>query len=135
MIRFNPGSDDTSQIEHVEFRYSGNEGYYGGDEYGAIRLAKRFSHPAQHPVRHHLPRIGSRRHSARHIYNSAFANIQNFAVFMTVPPEADARYNRGATAVVPITRDLNPKGVGEPVSNNVSFDPWLKTPKGCRPST
>ncbi|MEZ4837054.1 MAG: hypothetical protein R2873_34515 [Caldilineaceae bacterium] len=31
-------SDDNSIIEYLVMRYSGNEGYYGGDEYGAIRL-------------------------------------------------------------------------------------------------
>ncbi|MEZ4837055.1 MAG: hypothetical protein R2873_34520 [Caldilineaceae bacterium] len=37
-IRFSPGSDDSSIIEHMMIRFGGNEGYYGGDEFGAIRL-------------------------------------------------------------------------------------------------
>ncbi|MEZ4837053.1 MAG: hypothetical protein R2873_34510 [Caldilineaceae bacterium] len=37
-VHFRVDSDDSSIIDHLIMRYSGNEGYYGGDEYGAIRL-------------------------------------------------------------------------------------------------
>lgn len=67
------------------------------------------------------------------VNGNAFENNTNYGIRNTSTQIVNARYNWWGDPSGPFHPALNPNGLGDRVSDNVTFSPWLDLPSGNQP--